>query len=212
MTGRHLPFDTRYWAVKRIHIRSRVALPGIRARTPILFGECGVSQTFTVAHRSRGALAAEAAGASAAARASAAGMAAGELALLTVPDTRHSADEEREITIGSTYFRAVLVVVHTQREERIRIISARRATRAEKVNYMEKTGSYIQDREEDDSLDHQIDFSKGVRGKYFHAKNTTTVLCRIEHDVIIHFPTNEDLNNALRTIIAEGRAPVDRDE
>lgn len=130
---------------------------------------------------------------------------------LTVRDTSHSEDEEREITIGATLFNHVLVVIHTTRGHRIRIISARRATRSEKIRYMDKKNSYIND-EAPDPLDREIDFSKGVRGKYYNPKNSTTILCRIDEDVVVHFPTNEDLNNALRAIITEGRAPGPRGE
>jgi uncharacterized DUF497 family protein len=128
---------------------------------------------------------------------------------LTVPDLFHSDDEEREMSVGTTMFHHVLVVNHTTRGERIRIISARRATRKEKARYMDKKNSYIHD-DGPDSLDHEIDFSKGVRGKFHNPKNSTTVLCRIDEEVVKHFPTNEDLNNALRAIIAEGRAPGPR--
>jgi hypothetical protein len=40
--------------MNRMYIRLRVPSPGIRARTPILFGAFAVLQTFTVAQRSRG--------------------------------------------------------------------------------------------------------------------------------------------------------------
>jgi uncharacterized DUF497 family protein len=129
---------------------------------------------------------------------------------LTVPDLTHSEDEEREVTVGSTFFHHVLVVVHTTRESRTRIISARRATRSERLRYMEKKDSYIHDAP--DPLDHEIDFSKGVRGKYYNPKNSTTTLRRIDFDVSRHFPDNDDLNAALRALIAEGKAPGPREE
>jgi uncharacterized DUF497 family protein len=47
------------------------------------------------------------------------------------------ADEERWITLGLDGLRRLLVVVHTWRGERIRLISARRATRREKSQYEE---------------------------------------------------------------------------
>ena len=55
-----------------------------------------------------------------------------ELAL-TVP-TLHS-DEERFVTVGQDALSRLLVVVYTWREERIRIISARRATGKERRQY-----------------------------------------------------------------------------
>jgi uncharacterized DUF497 family protein len=55
----------------------------------------------------------------------------------TIADPDHSTDEPRFITMGVTPAQRVLVVVHTERAERVRIISARAATRAEKKKYEE---------------------------------------------------------------------------
>jgi uncharacterized DUF497 family protein len=55
----------------------------------------------------------------------------------TIPDPDHSTEEPRFITIGVTPALRLIVVVHTDRADRIRIISARRATRAEKKRYEE---------------------------------------------------------------------------
>jgi len=55
----------------------------------------------------------------------------------TIPDPEHSTDEARFITMGVTLAQRLLVVVHTDRADRIRIISARAATRAEKKKYEE---------------------------------------------------------------------------
>jgi uncharacterized DUF497 family protein len=52
----------------------------------------------------------------------------------TIPDPEHSTAEPRFITIGVTPAQRLLVVVHTDRAERIRIISAR-PTRAETKKY-----------------------------------------------------------------------------
>ena len=52
---------------------------------------------------------------------------------ITVPDEER--DEERFVTIGRDAFSRILVVIHTWREDRIRIISARRATRRERKHY-----------------------------------------------------------------------------
>lgn len=55
----------------------------------------------------------------------------------TIPDPDHSTDELRFVTIGVTLAQRLLVVFHTDRADRIRIISARPATRAEKKKYEE---------------------------------------------------------------------------
>jgi uncharacterized DUF497 family protein len=57
----------------------------------------------------------------------------------TVPDPDHSLAEDRYITIGMSSRRRLLIVAHTEREERIRIISARELTRAEREAYEEET-------------------------------------------------------------------------
>ena len=56
---------------------------------------------------------------------------------ITVIDEEHSADEERYITIGRSRRGRLLLVAHTDREGRIRVISARKATRREKKFYAE---------------------------------------------------------------------------
>ena len=59
---------------------------------------------------------------------------------LTFRDPDHSDEEEREITIGRSARRRVLFVAHVGRNGRIRIISARRATRQERRQYEEGIG------------------------------------------------------------------------
>ncbi|MDZ4859910.1 MAG: BrnT family toxin [Candidatus Hydrogenedentes bacterium] len=56
-------------------------------------------------------------------------------------DEVHSADEHREIIIGHSDKRRLLVVSFTARQDGVRIISARRATRRERLDYEEFTSS-----------------------------------------------------------------------
>jgi uncharacterized DUF497 family protein len=58
---------------------------------------------------------------------------------LTIPDPEHSKTEERFVTIGSAFTGKLLVVVHTDRGDNIRIISARRASRRERKSYEKGT-------------------------------------------------------------------------
>jgi uncharacterized DUF497 family protein len=58
----------------------------------------------------------------------------------TFPDPDHSPEESREITIGCTMKRHVVFVSHCERAGRIRIISARLATRNERKQYEEGAG------------------------------------------------------------------------
>ena len=54
---------------------------------------------------------------------------------VTFPDPDHSRDERREITIGHTMRQQLVFVSHCERGDRIRIISARLATRLERKQY-----------------------------------------------------------------------------
>ena len=56
---------------------------------------------------------------------------------LIAPDPTHSIIEKREWIIGESYGSRILVVVFIMREETIRIISARPASKSEKKKYAE---------------------------------------------------------------------------
>ena len=56
----------------------------------------------------------------------------------TVPDPDHSLAEDRYITVGVSNRRRLVMVAYTERLERIRIISARALTRAEREAYEEE--------------------------------------------------------------------------
>ena len=55
----------------------------------------------------------------------------------TISDPAYSTAEVRFVTIGLTVAGRLVVVVHTDREARVRLISARQATRAETKKYEE---------------------------------------------------------------------------
>jgi uncharacterized DUF497 family protein len=54
---------------------------------------------------------------------------------LTIPDPDHSIGENRFIDIETSNKNRILVVVYTEREDRIRIISVRKATETERKIY-----------------------------------------------------------------------------
>jgi uncharacterized DUF497 family protein len=56
---------------------------------------------------------------------------------ITVLDDEHSQDEQRYITIGLSKGGQLLMVAHTERDNHIRIISARKATKNEEKFYAE---------------------------------------------------------------------------
>jgi uncharacterized protein len=55
--------------------------------------------------------------------------------IATILDPAHSKDEERFVSIGISVQRHLLVVVHTERNDRIRLISCRKATSGERKRY-----------------------------------------------------------------------------
>ena len=59
---------------------------------------------------------------------------------MTIFDAYHSVNEDRFITIGLSNHGRVLVVVYTEREPNIRLISARKATPAERRQYEQRDG------------------------------------------------------------------------
>lgn len=59
----------------------------------------------------------------------------GDTLSLTIYDEEHSEDEDRWVIIGMSIQQRLLVVVHTDRGDTIRIISARRATAHERKTY-----------------------------------------------------------------------------
>lgn len=54
---------------------------------------------------------------------------------LLIADTEHSDDEERFVLLGMSEHLRILVVMHCERGDNIRIISARRATNNETKQY-----------------------------------------------------------------------------
>lgn len=67
-----------------------------------------------------------------------AGTVFGDELAITVPDPDHSDDEDRFITIGWSNRRRLMMISHTDRDDRIRIISARELTRNERKAYEEE--------------------------------------------------------------------------
>ncbi len=63
----------------------------------------------------------------------------GDQNALTIEDPAHSSIENRFITLGSSHLGKLLVVVHTERGDKLRLISARPASRKERKTYEEAT-------------------------------------------------------------------------
>jgi hypothetical protein len=56
---------------------------------------------------------------------------------LVIYDPLHSEEEDRFVLIGNSHKDRLLVVVHTERDDNIRVISARKASKKEKTQYEE---------------------------------------------------------------------------
>ena len=61
---------------------------------------------------------------------------------MTYEDPDHSADEQREVTIGHTIRQRLVFVSHCERGDQIRIISARLVTRPERKQYEKAIGKH----------------------------------------------------------------------
>jgi uncharacterized protein len=61
----------------------------------------------------------------------------GDPLAITFPDPDHSVGERRSLTFGTSREGRLLVVNHTDRRATVRIISARRALRSERLIYEE---------------------------------------------------------------------------
>ncbi len=59
----------------------------------------------------------------------------GDQMSITIYDPLHSEKEDRFVLIGMSNKNRLLVVIHTDRNDKIRIISARKATRNERRQY-----------------------------------------------------------------------------
>ena len=66
-----------------------------------------------------------------------AGTVFGDNLAITVQDPDHSLNEDRFITIGWSNRRRLLMVSHTDRDNLVRIISARELTKSERKEYEE---------------------------------------------------------------------------
>ncbi len=59
---------------------------------------------------------------------------------ITIPDPDHSIGEHRYLTLGESVNGKLLVVSHTNRQDKIRIISCRKATTSERKKYEDEEG------------------------------------------------------------------------
>jgi uncharacterized protein len=148
--------------------------------------------------------------------------------------------EERWLAVGMLEDQALGLVVHTYEEDEnhdhshVRIISARRATRRERLEY--ETGIYLirepamiseyspiqfnDDDDDDDGMLSEYDLKDGVRGKYYRANmRIVSFPIYLETDILMHYraiaqsrgiETRELLNEILRSRMQSVDKPESR--
>ena len=127
-------------------------------------------------------------------------------------DEPRSDGEDRYIGVGSTPNGRVLVVSYTIRGALTRLISARPATRTEIRRYMNVHELGDEDAESKstntEKLDPtEFDFDKAKPGFGFKPRLGPDQV-HLDRDVRIVFHGDEEVNNALRKLMQEGRSPA----
>ena len=120
---------------------------------------------------------------------------------ITVGDDEHPQDEQRYITIGLSKDGQLLMVAHTERDNRIRIIGARKATANEK-NSTPKQDDY--------ELKEEYDLSKMTvlpRGRFAPERRMGKNVAVLAPDVALAFPNDDAVNEALRLVLKAAKIP-----
>ncbi len=130
-------------------------------------------------------------------------------------DAVHSDHEDRHGVIGALLDGRIIVVVYVlTKQEQIRLISARRAERAEIRCYMNDPDQLrdealeVTERDEDDFDLSKVDWSKAHRGPRFKLKRGPDWV-RLEDHVRVIFQGDEEVNDALKWIMRDGRYELD---
>jgi uncharacterized DUF497 family protein len=132
--------------------------------------------------------------------------------ITSMPDPDHSDEEDRYAAMGTSGSHRLLIVIYTVRDDEARLISAWVAPAAQRRRYMR--GDMIRDKAAvtDDVPDRrEYDFTNAVRGLHYIAPRGI-VRVSIDEDVASYYSTDDSVNDALRMLIAEGRAPGRRSE
>ncbi len=123
---------------------------------------------------------------------------------ITIPDPQHSTLEDRFVMMGRSREGRTLVVVHAEREGRVRLISARRATPREIREY-ERGEDQVKEK-----MLPEYDFSGGVRGKYAKRFAKDCYVVVLEPDVARIFHSSREVNAALRAVVRVTRGARSR--
>lgn len=115
----------------------------------------------------------------------------------TGDDPDRSPSERRFVTLGVSSSGRLLMIAHAEREDAIRIISARKATRSERKN-MKKAKKLAAD--ELRSEYKRSDFGVLVRGKYIERLRKGSNVVVLDPEVANLFPNADSVNTALRAL------------
>ncbi len=115
----------------------------------------------------------------------------------TVDDSLHPGSESRYMIVGCSENQRVLVVVHTDRGDRIRLVSARLAHGANEKS-MKTRGPTTRVAE----MKKEYDFSRGIRGKYIARIAAGRRIVVLDPDVARFFPDSKSVNEVLRVLAA----------
>jgi uncharacterized protein len=123
--------------------------------------------------------------------------------LVQIDDEEHSNEEDRWFVMGESVRRRLVAVTYTIRDGNPWIISARIPTSKERRRYMKGDRIHDAPMDEPDPTAH-LDWSKARRGALIPARGPITVT--IEPVIAEFYRDEEAVNDALRTLICEGRA------
>ena len=99
--------------------------------------------------------------------------------LLILPDPAHSGEENRWVALEKSVSQLLLVVVHTEDERRVRIISARKAEPRERGNMNRNSKRPRKNNE----VQPEYDFGRALRGKYLKRFPQDVVMVTLAPDV-----------------------------
>lgn len=115
-----------------------------------------------------------------------------------VADTTHA---DRYLAIGYSSLARMLVVVHCERAERVRIISARKATRTEAKRMTDKRNETEPSAESLEEIP-EVDFSKAIRpNRYARLQGDFVHQVQLDPDLWSHFGSQEKVIEALRMLV-----------
>ena len=118
-----------------------------------------------------------------------------------VPDPTDPSGEDRAIMMGRSDQGRLLLVVFTERADRIRIVSARGRRGANGMDMRKNPSRRPEPGPEGMLPEYDLDWSKAKPNPYA-ARLKDTVAVVLAPDVARAFPTSESVNTALRSVLA----------